>query len=360
MRLTMFALLFAIAAFQGAKAQQVPSSSNPGGTWYGSLEKYTYSEPRRILVITTGASKPTCTWDEEGTSINAPALCSVNGERVKLTTRAGSDVTLTLSGEMLKGSFTLKNGQSFNISMGRVPVAAQGTSPAESANWSETLGDAGGTVVATFHGIVSSTGSTWATLHVGSMRAVVASLHSVRVKQGDVVQNGTVIGTAQSGQRATISVCLDMSACNGAPWEWPQAARGRYAQLEQASLRLRTLKECEQTVEYDLESPTANVPEGIRAFSGVWLGKWDFGLCSALVVESVKPDGNVNVLYIVGSFSQYGIKAGSTRFAAKIIGNKLSAIGRTITVEYVMSSPTKLSGTYTSSIGQFSGSFTRQ
>ncbi len=51
-----------------------------------------------------------------------------------------------------------------------------------------------------------------------------------------------------------------------------------------------SLQACEQTVEYTVQPPGADVPEALRGFSGIWIGKMDTGLCIATVVQSIKPD----------------------------------------------------------------------
>ncbi len=122
-----------------------------------------------------------------------------------------------------------------------------------------------------------------------------------------------------------------------------------------------TLAACDQSIEYRIQPPDPQVPENMRAFSGVWIGKWDSGLCSALVVESITPDGTANLLYVNGAMGgQYSIKAGNRRFPGKLAGPKLTAAGQTVTVEYVLRSQSDLAGTYTSQYGNFRGNFARR
>jgi hypothetical protein len=131
--------------------------------------------------------------------------------------------------------------------------------------------------------------------------------------------------------------------------------------LVSAAASAEPLAVCEQSLEYHVEAPGPQVQANMRAFSGVWVGKWDSGLCGALVVESVQPDGTAGLLYINGSMGgQYPVKAGNRRFPGKIVGNKLTAAGQTVTVEYVQRSPTELAGSYTTQSGRFSGSFARR
>lgn len=119
-----------------------------------------------------------------------------------------------------------------------------------------------------------------------------------------------------------------------------------------------TLAACDQSLEYKIQPPVGGTGAG---FSGVWVGKWDTGLCGALVVESIEPNGSARLLYVNGSMGgQYSMKAGNRRFPGKIDGNKLTAAGQSITIEYILRSPTELAGTYTSQYGSFKGSFRKQ
>lgn len=81
---------------------------------------------------------------------------------------------------------------------------------------------------------------------------------------------------------------------------------------------------CGESIAYDVQPAAADIPENIRAFSGTWAGKWDYGLCGALIVESVKADGVASLIYVNGSFGGLNpIKAGSTRFMGTITGDTL-------------------------------------
>lgn len=125
-----------------------------------------------------------------------------------------------------------------------------------------------------------------------------------------------------------------------------------------AAAHAETLSACEQTVEYKLQPP--NSPTA-STFSGVWVGKWDTGLCGAVVVESIEANGTARLLYLNGSIGgQYSTKAGNRRFPGKIEGNKLTASGNNVTIEYVQSGPTELAGTFTNRYGSFKGTFRKQ
>lgn len=133
------------------------------------------------------------------------------------------------------------------------------------------------------------------------------------------------------------------------------------AALSTSAAHAETLAACEQSIEYKVQAPGAQVPANLQGFSGVWTGKWDSGLCSALVVEGIEPDGTARLLYVNGSMGgQYPVKAGNRRFSGKIAGNKLTAAGSLVTIEYTLRSPGELSATYTSQYGSFRGSFRKQ
>ena len=57
---------------------------------------------------------------------------------------------------------------------------------------------------------------------------------------------------------------------------------------------------CGQSVSYRPADP-ATVPEDDRRFLGIWSdAAWDARTCAALIVEGVKADGTVSVVYIYG------------------------------------------------------------
>src|SRR3974390_3051995 len=55
---------------------------------------------------------------------------------------------------------------------------------------------------------------------------------------------------------------------------------------------------CEQSVGYRLADPST-IPESYRRFLGAWTdAAWDANTCAALIVEDVKPDGTVSIIYV--------------------------------------------------------------
>jgi hypothetical protein len=116
---------------------------------------------------------------------------------------------------------------------------------------------------------------------------------------------------------------------------------------------------CEQAVEYHLYPIPREAPENVRAFVGLWIGKLEWGNCSALIVEAVQPNGTANGIYMAGSWQ--GFKANQSRIAATIVANKLSwGAGTSVSFEYVMSNPTQLSMTRTGTGADVRGQLSRQ
>lgn len=91
------------------------------GAWYGVINGYTPREPRRTLNVVVNNGTLTCTWQEMGKGVDYPQ-CSIQSDRLTLTTGAGSKVELFLKDTVLEGTFTLKNGRRFALSMGREPI----------------------------------------------------------------------------------------------------------------------------------------------------------------------------------------------------------------------------------------------
>ena len=57
---------------------------------------------------------------------------------------------------------------------------------------------------------------------------------------------------------------------------------------------------CEQSVNYQLVDPST-IPESYRPFLGAWTdAAWDANTCAALIVDDVKPDGTVSIIYDYG------------------------------------------------------------
>jgi hypothetical protein len=118
-----------------------------------------------------------------------------------------------------------------------------------------------------------------------------------------------------------------------------------------------TLSMCGQTVPYTVVPPPASVPANMRAFSGLWVGSWASGICNAVIIESIQPDGTVSIFDVWGPDS--GKPAGNLRYAGKITGNTLTSAGRVNSIEFTQVSPTQLSATYLTSSVQARATFKR-
>jgi hypothetical protein len=125
---------------------------------------------------------------------------------------------------------------------------------------------------------------------------------------------------------------------------------------------VNTLNECGQSINYSIEPPGPEVPGNVGAFSGIWIGKWEPGPCSAIIVEAVHPDGVAQVIYVWGSYFLFGIKAGKEHSQGKIISGKLSlsADNGRAEIQYVPNGPDQLSGVYTAKAGKVRGMFNRK
>jgi hypothetical protein len=72
----------------------------------------------------------------------------------------------------------------------------------------------------------------------------------------------------------------------------------------------RTL--CEQTVSFNIETPAADSGSDVRAYSGVWLGRWaKQARCMAVIVENVGRDGVAKLRVVFGALPGYGQNAGA-------------------------------------------------
>lgn len=133
--------------------------------------------------------------------------------------------------------------------------------------------------------------------------------------------------------------------------------------LSHSSAMAETVKVCDQTVAYTISPPGSDVPANMRGFSGVWIGNLDL-MCYGVIVESIKPDGEVQLISISGRWSGSGgafsVPAGNNKRQGRIEGNKLSFQGPTAQVEYVLRSPTELRVTARGSSWSNEGTLQRQ
>jgi hypothetical protein len=122
-----------------------------------------------------------------------------------------------------------------------------------------------------------------------------------------------------------------------------------------------TIAACEQTIQYNVIAPQADVPDAARAFSGVWTGTWGNQLCHVLVVEEIAKDGTVAAKYAYGTNPGWGIRqAGVRQWSGKISGNTLMLRGNNLSVDYKLVNAGTLAGTYSSATGQSAGDFKKR
>ena len=123
----------------------------------------------------------------------------------------------------------------------------------------------------------------------------------------------------------------------------------------------QTLAACEQSVDYKIASLDPGAPPAAAVLQGVWLGSWEGGLCSALIVESVSKDGEVQAWYVFGRYSPWQIsQPGKQRWAGKLSDRKLVFKGARGSADYTLVAPTQLAGIYYSNNGQYKGAFTKK
>src|SRR5215469_18646455 len=57
---------------------------------------------------------------------------------------------------------------------------------------------------------------------------------------------------------------------------------------------------CHVSINYQLADPST-IPASYRPFLGAWTdAAWDANTCAALIVDDVKPDGTVSIIYVYG------------------------------------------------------------
>jgi hypothetical protein len=73
-----------------------------------------------------------------------------------------------------------------------------------------------------------------------------------------------------------------------------------------------TLTLCQQDIHFSITPPAEDVPADVRAFSGVWLGNWrPSGRCIAWIFETVRRDGAVDLILVLGPMLGYAANAGA-------------------------------------------------
>lgn len=63
--------------------------------------------------------------------------------------------------------------------------------------------------------------------------------------------------------------------------------------------------------------PSSDLPKEIGAFSGKWVGEWNNGISSILIIEEIN-EKEAKVIYSVGDHPRWNIKAHYKRYTAKV------------------------------------------
>jgi hypothetical protein len=109
-----------------------------------------------------------------------------------------------------------------------------------------------------------------------------------------------------------------------------------------------TLQLCGHSVDFAIEPPSPQVPENVRAFSGVWIGRNQHGRCIAMIFESVQADGTARY---VGVWQKLDINnpGGIIRAEGRIEGKMLKRKGQPVgnvhfrnDQYFMMKSPTEI------------------
>lgn len=124
--------------------------------------------------------------------------------------------------------------------------------------------------------------------------------------------------------------------------------------------RAQTLAACEVSVDYKLVTLDPGAPPAAAALQGVWLGSWDGVLCSALIVESISNDGQVQAWYVNGRYAPWYAQPGKRRWTGRLSDKKLVFKGSQGGVDYTLAGPTQIDGVYFNNSGQYKGSFTKK
>jgi hypothetical protein len=92
---------------------------------------------------------------------------------------------------------------------------------------------------------------------------------------------------------------------------------------------------CEQTVAYTITPPDSGMASTLRAFSGVWSGAVVFQpaveMCVALIVENIRPNGEMQTKFVWLAGTSTGIgnlaSLGAVAWSGKVEGDVLRLVG---------------------------------
>jgi len=124
----------------------------------------------------------------------------------------------------------------------------------------------------------------------------------------------------------------------------------------------RAISVCEQTIEYHLFPPVADVPPAIRPFSGVWVGEWDQQQCIVLIVEEIAKDGTAFIKYLWGRSLYRGMGTPDiSQWSGKIDKGVLRLRDHTnaVKAEFQIINSDELEGTYWKGAQAYRGKFVR-
>ncbi|MCX7365870.1 MAG: hypothetical protein NTV97_29190 [Alphaproteobacteria bacterium] len=129
-----------------------------------------------------------------------------------------------------------------------------------------------------------------------------------------------------------------------------------------ASLPARTLRACEQALEYRLQPPGNSTPASLRPFSGIWVGNLGM-MCAAAIFESVDDPNAVQIVWANGKWysAQVPTPAGNGRTTGKFDGaGKVSTSSPRFQGEYVLQNAQELSFKSSGSFSTLTGTLKRQ
>jgi len=133
-----------------------------------------------------------------------------------------------------------------------------------------------------------------------------------------------------------------------------------FATVAQAA-EAQTLNACEIATDYKIAPLEAGAPASAAALQGVWVGSWDAGLCSALIVESIGKDGAIQAWYVYGRYSPWQIQQpGKARWSGRLSDKKMVFKGPRGGADYTLVGASQLEGHFYNNSGQYKGSFAKK
>ena len=123
----------------------------------------------------------------------------------------------------------------------------------------------------------------------------------------------------------------------------------------------QTLNACEISTDYKIAPLEAGAPANAAALQGVWVGTWEGGLCSALIVESIAKDGTIQAWYVFGRYPAWQIaQPGKRRWTGKLSDKKMVFKGQGGGADYTLVGSSRLDGLYYFGSSQYKGAFAKK